>query len=291
MEPLPTIALVYDFDGTLSPGNMQEYGFIPATGLTAEEFWRKSKEMKSSQDASEILCYMRLMVKEAQYKDLSLKRESLQQYGKEVALFDGVKEWFCLIAEYGREQGFEVKHYINSSGLKEIIEGTSIAEEFEEIYACSFLYSPEGAAIWPGVAVDFTTKTQFLYMINKGISRVKDNAEINKFTPEEKRPVPFTRMIYFGDGATDIPCMKMVKFYGGHSIAVYAPAADKTKIADAENLIAEERVNFVCPADYSADGEIHEVVKAIIDKIKGDYKVQQLLANHQKRVPSFPREE
>ncbi len=202
MKKTPTIALIYDFDGTLSPGNMQEYGFIQATGLDPADFWNKNTKMKETQDASEILCYMKLMVEEAKHKGLELTKKSLKKYGNNVQFYNGVREWFGLINNYGLNKNVKIEHYINSSGLKEIIEGTPIVKEFKRIYACSFYYSPEGAAIWPAVAVDFTAKTQFLFMINKGISYVKDNKKVNEFKPDNERPIPFEHMIYFGDGLT-----------------------------------------------------------------------------------------
>ncbi|WP_099463436.1 HAD family hydrolase [Parabacteroides provencensis] len=277
-----TVALIYDFDGTLSPGNMQEYGFIQAAGLDAKTFWEKNNKMKESQDASEILCYMKLMIVEASHKGLQLTKNSLKEYGKAVELFRGVKEWFELINAYGKSKEVIIEHYINSSGLKEIIEGTQIAKEFKHIYACSFFYSPEGKAEWPAVAVDFTAKTQFLFMINKGIRYVKDNKKVNEFKPDIERPIPFRHMIYFGDGETDVPCMKLIKQQGGRSIAVYNPSK-RAKKAAAEKLIAENRVNFVCPADYSKDSEIYKVVTTIIDKIKSDYEFKKLLIAHEKK--------
>lgn len=192
-----TVALIYDFDGTLSPGNMQEYGFIQAAGLDAKTFWEKNNKMKESQDASEILCYMKLMIVEASHKGLQLTKNSLKEYGKAVELFRGVKEWFELINAYGKSKEVIIEHYINSSGLKEIIEGTQIAKEFKHIYACSFFYSPEGKAEWPAVAVDFTAKTQFLFMINKGIRYVKDNKKVNEFKPDIERPIPFRHIDLF----------------------------------------------------------------------------------------------
>ncbi|MFA7081810.1 MAG: HAD family hydrolase [Bacteroidales bacterium] len=275
----PIVALVYDFDGTLSPGNMQEFGFIRALGQDAKEFWTKNTKMSVDNDASPILCYMNLMVREAREKGISLKRESFQAFGKDIEMFEGVKEWFSLVNRYGKERGLEIKHYINSSGMKEMIEGTEIAKEFEAIYACAFLYDSEGIAFWPGVAVDYTTKTQFLFKINKGIKSVSDNIAINEYVSEEDRPVPFKKMIYFGDGETDIPSMKLVKDHGGHSIAVYTPE-DREKKLIAEKLILENRVNFVCPANYSHDKEIFKVVTTIIDKIKSDFDFENLEKTH-----------
>lgn len=276
----PVVALIYDFDGTLSPGNMQEFGFIQATGKTKEIFWEQNRKLSEGQDANGILTYMYQMLTEAKMNRISLKRESFREFGKNVELFNGVKEWFSLITEYGRSIGLDVKHYINSSGLKEMIEGTPIAKKFENIYACSFLYDVDGIAVWPAVAVDYTAKTQFIFKINKGIKEISDNRKINQYIPEEERPIPFSRMIYFGDGETDIPCMKMVKEHGGHSIAVYASSNKKTT---AQQLIRNNRVNFICRADYTEGKEMHMIVKRVLDKIKADYEFKRLLDLHQKK--------
>ena len=271
------MALVYDFDGTLALGNMQEFGFVQAIGKDPNEFWNRTYEMAVGNDASGILCYMYLMLQEAKANGISLKRENFQKFGSMIELFQGVEEWFSLINQYGKSIGLNIKHYINSSGLKEMVEGTPIAKEFENIYACSFLYDAEGNAYWPSVAVDYTTKTQFLFKINKGIKEVSDNKKINEYVADEDRPIPFERMIYFGDGETDVPSMSVVKSQGGHAIAVYG---NPKKKATAMKLIKENRVDFMCKADYSEGGEIHSTVKRILDKIRADYDFRQLLDSH-----------
>ena len=275
MEFRFTIALIYDFDGTLAPGNMQEYDFIPAVGKSNKEFWTEANTLAEEQDADMVLTYMARMIQEAKSKGLSLKREAFQESGRRVTLFNGVREWFSRINRYGEERGIRILHYINSSGLKEIIEGTEIAHEFRKIYACSFLYDVDGIAYWPAVAVNYTNKTQFIFKINKGVESVYDGKAVNRFIPEEKRPVPFKHMIYFGDGTTDIPCMRLVKSSGGHSIAVYNPASDDERM-DRKSLIRENRVNHVCAADYTEGSELDKVVKTIIDKIDADYKLSLL---------------
>ena len=275
----PKVALIYDFDGTLSPKNMQEFSFIEALGMDSSQFWGKSTKLSQAQDASGILCYMKLMLEEAKHAGISVRRESFVNFGKNVELFDGVKEWFSLINSYGDKIGLGIEHYINSSGLKEMIEGTPIAKEFKKIYACSFLYDASGVAEWPAVAVDYTNKTQFIFKINKGIAEVSDNKKINEYVPENMRPVPFKRMIYFGDGETDIPCMKMVKQNGGYSIAVYKPE-DSSKRKTAEKLILDDRVNFVCQADYRKTQDIYKVVTTILEKMKRDYDFECLLNSH-----------
>ena len=271
----PVVALIYDFDGTLSPGNMQEYEFIPAVGKSNKEFWNDANELAQNQDADQILTYMAKMISEARNTGLSLRREAFQESGKNITLFAGVTEWFGRMNKYAEERGIRLLHYINSSGIKEIIEGTPIASEFRKIYACSFLYDVDGVAYWPAVAVNYTNKTQFVFKINKGVESVYDSTKVNRYIEEEKRPVPFSRMIYVGDGATDIPCMRLVKNFGGHSIAVYNP--EKSSRRDLNMLIRDNRVNYVCPADYSADSEMDRLAKTIIDKIAADCRLAELV--------------
>ena len=270
-----TVALIYDFDGTLAPGNMQEYDFIPAVGKSNLEFWHEANTLAEEQDADQVLTYMARMIQAAQSKGLSLRREAFRESGRNVQFYRGVEEWFRRINDYGAERGINILHYVNSSGLKEIIEGTAIAHEFKNIYACSFLYNVDGIAYWPAVAVNYTNKTQFIFKINKGVESVFDTKDVNRFMEESKRPVPFSRMIYIGDGTTDIPCMKLVKNFGGHSIAVYNPEEEGQRSVLNE-LIHDNRVNHVCPADYSESSEIDTVVKTIIDKIVMDQRLAEL---------------
>ena len=222
-----------------------------------------------------VLTYMARMIQAARSKGLSLRREAFQESGRRVTLFRGVGEWFSRINAYGARKGIRILHYINSSGLKEIIEGTEIAHEFRKIYACSFLYDVDGIAYWPAVAVNYTNKTQFIFKINKGVESVFDSKEVNRYIPEQERAVPFRRMIYVGDGTTDIPCMRLVKNFGGHSIAVYNPD-QKGARKEMASLIHDNRVNHVCPADYSEGSDIDMLVRTIIDKIDLDERLDRL---------------
>lgn len=276
MRKKTIVALIYDFDGTLSPGNMQEFGFIQAIGKSADEFWTKSNEIAEEQDASNILSYMKLMVDEARTAGIQLRRENFMRFGSDIELFEGVCEWFSIVNEYGRSRGVKVEHYINSSGLTEMIEGTPIAREFKKIFACSFLYNREGEAIWPAVAVDYTAKTQFLFKINKGIFSVRDNKKVNDSRDDEKKRVPFSHMMYFGDGETDVPCMKIVKNFGGHSIAVYNPEIPRKK-GVAQRLLRQKRVNFITPAVYTKESRTFKLVCSVIDKIKADCDLASLV--------------
>lgn len=273
---LPKVALIYDFDGTLSPGNMQEFGYMKAIGADKDAFWAANDALSEKNDASGILCYMLHMIREAKAKDIHLSRDAFRKFGADVKLFEGVMDWFDLTSEYGKLIGLDVRHFINSSGLKEMIEGTPIADRFDGIYASSYLYDEAtGEPIWPAVAVDYTTKTQFIFKINKGIKEVSDTRQVNEYVPKEERPVPFTHMIYIGDGTTDVPCMKVVKDHGGHSIAVYRPGDNDAK-AKAEHLIREQRVNFACPANYRRLKMLHKLVMRILDKIKADIEFDRL---------------
>ncbi len=275
MNPL-TIALIYDFDGTLSPGNMQEHHFIPAVGMENHEFWGLSDRMAREQDADPVLCYMQRMILQARSCGISLKRDAFRASGTRVSLYPGVQEWFGRINAYAASKGIAIQHYINSSGLKEMIEGTSIAHEFRKIFACSFLYDEAGEACWPAAAVNYTNKTQFLFKINKGVDSVWDSIEVNRRVPEEQRAVPFPHMIYLGDGTTDIPCMVLVKQQGGHSIAVYNPDKGAQGERDLYHLVRDSRVNYICPADYSADAPVDRLVRTIIDKIEADDRLKRL---------------
>ncbi|MBP9987443.1 MAG: haloacid dehalogenase-like hydrolase [Bacteroidales bacterium] len=267
------VALIYDFDGTLSPGNMQEYGFIQALGKSPQEFWEASNSISEEREMNSVLAYMKIMIDGARKAGISLKRESFVEFGRNIELFPGVKEWFGMVNEYGESQGVVVEHYINSSGLTEMIEGSEIAHEFKKIFACSFYYDKSGKAVWPAVAVDFTAKTQFLFKITKGIMDIADNRRVNESIPDEDKPVPFSNMIYFGDGQTDVPCMKIVKMFGGNAIAVYS---SEKKRAEAAQLLREDRVNFICPTDYREGGRMFDIVCSIIDKVKAESEYNKL---------------
>lgn len=267
------VAICYDFDGTLSPGNMQEYGFFPGLKGQGKNFWQEASSLAKESHADPILAYMRLMVLRANEGNLLITRKAFRDYGKSVKLYEGVNDWFKRINDYGKLKGLAIEHYIVSSGLKEMVEGSSVGKEFEKIYACSFIYDQHDVAKWPAVAVNYTTKTQFLFRINKGVEDDNDNKTINAFIPDSERPIPFSRMIYIGDGATDIPCMKLVKDKGGTSIAVYPPKTQK-KHKEAEKLITDQRVNYISNADYTDGSRLDDIIKAVLDKIASEAKLQ-----------------
>jgi hypothetical protein len=269
------MAICYDFDGTLAPGYMQEYDFIPAIGVSPKDFWAESFELAKKNDADTILAYMRLMLKKAAEADVRVTRAAFRSFGSTVSLFQGVEAWFGRINSYALAKGVKLEHFIISSGLREMIEGTKIAGEFSRIYASGFMYDANGAAAWPALAINYTTKTQFLFRINKASPEVYDNSTINKFVPKEERPVPFTNIVYIGDGETDIPCFRLVKEEGGYSIAVYRPRKSESK-ALTEKLLDEGRASLIAPADYREGSVIDTSVKAIIDRIEATSRIGEL---------------
>ena len=232
----PIIAFLYDFDKTLCTTDMEDYAFIPSLGYTPAEFWGRANAFGWENRMDGLLAYMYTMIQECAAQNIKLDRAFLNHCGESIQLFPGVREWFARINAFGESLGVQVEHYVISSGLREIIEGSGIAQEFREIYACEFYYNENGDACWPKLDVNFTNKTQFVYRINKGILDVSRDKELNDSMPDDSKRVPFTNMIYMGDGLSDVPCMKMMRAYGGQAIAVYQ-ASNRQGV---EKLLAEE---------------------------------------------------
>ena len=259
----PIIAFLYDFDKTLCTTDMEDYAFIPSLGFTPSEFWGKANEFGWQNRMDGLLAYMYTMIQECAVQGINLDRPFLNRCGQSIQLFPGVRDWFARINAFGESLGVQVEHYIISSGLREIIEGSGIAHEFREIYACEFYYNENGDACWPKLDVNFTNKTQFVYRINKGILDVSRDKELNDSMPDDSKRIPFTNMIYMGDGLSDVPCMKMMRAYGGQAIAVYQ-ASNRQGV---EKLLADGRVDFIFPADYRADTELDRTVRDILRKM------------------------
>ena len=263
MSNQPIVALLYDFDKTLSTQDMQNYSFIPSLGLAPGDFWKIANDIGRRERMDSVLAYMYAMLREAERRGRPFTRETLNRYGRNITFFPGVTDWFQRINRYGELLGVQAEHYIISSGLREIIEGSPIAGAFKEIFASEFLYDEEGRPVWPRLAVNFTAKTQFIYRINKGVLDVSDDRTLNDSMPDDSKRVPFTNMIYLGDGLSDVPCMKMMRAYGGQAIAVYQ-AVNK---AGVEQLLRQRRVDFIYPADYREGSDLEITVKNIIRKM------------------------
>lgn len=275
-----SVAIVYDFDGTLAPGNMQERGFIPAIGMGVPDFWREVKTLAREHQGDEILAYMSLMLRRASASEVQVRKHDFEEFGRRLRLFAGVEDyrdsngterlgWFGRINQYAEASDLNIQHFIISSGLREMIQGTAIGQHFTRIYASSFAYDHHGVAAWPALAINYTTKTQYLFRINKGSLNVYDNDVINRYVEHSKRPVPFKNIIFLGDGDTDIPCFRLVKDLLGHSIAVYHPSKSGAR-TKAERLLKEERINYFAPANYQEGKRLDRIVKSILDKIQID---------------------
>ena len=263
MEKQPIVAFLYDFDKTLCTTDMQNYAFIPSLGMTPAEFWELANGFGRRNRIDGILAYMYTMIQESKRKNILFTRQDLVEKGKSIVLFPGVQDWFRRINEFGAAQGVQVEHYIISSGLREIIEGSTIRDVFKEIYASEFYYDENGVPVWPKLAVNFTAKTQFVYRINKGVLDVSDDKTLNDSMPDDSKRVPFHNMIYVGDGLSDVPCMKMMRAYGGQAIAVY----QESNRMGVEDLMAKGRVDFIFKADYSEGTALDLTVKNIIRKM------------------------
>ena len=273
----PIVAIMYDFDKTLCTRDMQEYTFIPSVGMEPSEFWDYSNKVATEEGMDRILTYLYCMVEKAHETGTPLTRESLVACGKDIEYHPGVESWFERINRYGEEAGIEVEHYVLSSGLKEIIEGTSIAKYFKRIYACEFLYK-DGQAYWPKMSVNYTNKTQFVYRINKGVLDIYNDVDLNNSRPDSEKRVFFSNMIYIGDGLTDVPCMKLVKQSGGHSIAIY-PHGHQHQTAP---LLQHGRVDWMFPADYSENSELDRTMKLLLEQL-AYYNKLKGINEHQKK--------
>lgn len=284
MAERPIVALIYDFDKTLSPKDMQEYGFLPGLMIEPDEFWAACRRFAVEHRTDGVLAYMYMMVERARGK-MALTRSALGALGLSIEFFPGVVDWFPRINSIGAAEGVAVEHYIISSGLTEIIEGTRIAGEFRAIFGASFVYDGDGVAIWPATAINYTSKTQYLFRINKGILDVTNDRDLNGFTPEHMRRIPFTNMIYVGDGLTDVPSMKMTRSKGGYSIAVHGSEGD-TDLVD--SMLLQHRADFAMPADYRQGSEMERTVSAIIRRIAARIGTDELhhtqLARAQTRI-------
>ncbi len=274
----PIIAIMYDFDKTLCTRDMQEYTFIPSVGMEANKFWEYAGKISEKEGMDNILAYMYCMVETAKKAGIPVTRDALVACGKHVEYHPGVEEWFERINGYGKESGVIIEHYVLSSGLKEIIEGTSIAQYFKRIYACEFLYR-DGQAIWPKISVNYTNKTQFVYRINKGILDINNDKDLNSSVPDAEKRVHFPNMIYIGDGLTDVPCMKLVKQGGGHSIAIY----HKEDMEKAIPLLKHDRVDWMFEADYRKNSWLDKAMKLLIENLANENQLRELSVKQKKK--------
>jgi hypothetical protein len=268
-----TIALVYDFDGTLSPKPMQEYAFLPKIGVDPVAFWAESNALAKKTQADPLITYMHLLYKKAQARSVRIDRSDLVAQGRQVELYPGVEGWFDCVGAYvkahAQSHGVSIRHYLVSSGLVEIIEGTTIYKRFHNVFASEYWFEAYDLP-YPKRVITDTGKTQYLFRINKGVEDLGQS--INQHMPEAARPIPFANMIYFGDGDTDVPSMAVMRKNGGHAVAVYPPAKSKAKCVD---LFKAGRCDFFAPADYRTGSDLFKRTCLLLDRILADIRVRE----------------
>ena len=265
-----TIALVYDFDGTLSPQPMQEYTVLPKIGVKPAEFWEKVNREAQETESDRMLVYMRHIIEALEREKVDVKREDFAAMARAIEYFPGVTSWFGRINAYVKKRSrgrVKLRHYLISAGQKEILDGVSIRKHFKRIYASEYHFNHHGVATFPKLLVTDTVKTQFLFRINKGLEAITES--INEHMPEVERPIPFSNMIYVGDGMTDVPSMALTKKSGGHTVAVY-DARSEVQRATCVKLLEAGRADFVAGADYRKGSKLSRRVELLLDAIIAD---------------------
>ena len=260
----PLAVFAYDFDGTLAPGNMQEHAFIPdELGMAHADFWAEVKVLAEEQRGDGILAYMHLMLEKARGKGLELSLDSWRKRGANLPLFPGVEDWFGRQNARAEALGLDLRHFIISSGNRELIEGSPIAPWFERIYASAFMFNAEREAVGAALAINYTAKTQYLFRINKWTLDEWDNDSINAVQADRDRPVPFERIAFFGDGLTDIPVMRVMTDHGGHPVAVYDSGKPYTEAAAAQ-LLKDGRARLAAGGDYREGSQLDDLAAEIL---------------------------
>ena len=285
-EKKPILAICYDFDKTLSPDDMQSQGYIQSLQYAVPDFWKESHTRAEDTEMDHNLSWMYSMAIKSHGKFVCNKNE-VRKAGAKVEFFPGVENWFERINECGNQHGVIVKHYIISSGLKEMIEGTAIADKFDAIYASSFYYDKDGVAVWPAQVINYTNKTQFLFRIEKGVLDI-NSSEVNDLVRPENYIVPFRNMVYIGDSDTDVPCMKLVSSKGGYSIGVFNPdTKDKSKVL---KMLHDGRIGYFVGADYSENGALDELIKRIIEKTEANERLQMIHVSCLEEMKKYEKE-
>jgi phosphoserine phosphatase len=251
---------------------MQEYTFLPKIGEDPKAFWAEANGLAKATQADPLITYMHLMYKKAKERGVRIDRSELVALGRDVELFAGVEEWFECVGAYVRTHavaGVELRHYLVSSGLTEIIEGTRIRSHFHNVFASEYFFEAYDLP-YPKRVISDTGKTQYLFRINKGIEDLGES--INQHMPETARPIPFSNMIYFGDGETDVPSMAVMRKNGGHAIAVHPPGKSRAKCLE---LFKAGRIDFFAPADYRQGSDLFRRTCLLLDRMLADIRVRE----------------
>ena len=253
-----TIGIIYDYDQTLSPNYMQDEVLFPHFGINAAQFWKKSRELVDDEGYDGELAYLKSML-----DYLAMDRPTnaeLRTLGANLKFYKGLPEMFeemdGMLNDQHRMYGIKIEHYIVSSGLKALLDGSKLAPYVKRIFGCEFGEDKDGRITFPKRVISHTTKTQYIFRINKGMLEPTD--DVNDHMAPELRPIPFHNMIYVGDGPTDVPCFTLMKKYGGHALAVYNPDDEnRSSFRKCYQLSAHaDRLKHIAPADYRAGGHL-----------------------------------
>jgi hypothetical protein len=268
--PQNTIALIYDYDQTLSPAYMQEEAIFPQFGIHADRFWKQCQALVREQNYDNELAYMKVLL-----DTLEMDRptnEELRKLGAKLNFYPGLPEMFEefqteLLSPEHKAYGITVEHYIVSSGLKVLLEGSRLAPYVKAIFGCEFGEDAQGRITFPKRAISHTQKTQFLFRINKGMLDLSE--DVNDHMAPDLRPIPFPNMVYIGDGPTDVPCFTVMQRNGGKAIAVYNPNdPTRSSFKKCYQLSAHaERVKNIAPSDFRQGSHLRFLIEEMVQDI------------------------
>ncbi len=304
------IAMVWDFDKTLISGYMQDPLF-KRYQIDGKQFWKEVNALPAyyeklgvhiNRDTS-YLNHILTYVKSGKLKGLSNK--ILRECGKELEFYPGLPEFFPKIKKLieddpkYRNAGIRLEHYVVSTGFAETIRGSAIAPYLDGIFGCEFIEEPaqpgylesegspaEGEISQVAIALDNTSKTRYLFEINKGSNKFPDTIDVNSQIDQNNRRIPFANMIYIADGPSDVPAFSILNQHGGTTYAIY-PAKDRVAMRQVDALRRDHRIQMYGEADYTEDSMtwmwLSEQVSHIADLLV--QKQQQIIRQSASRPP------
>ena len=283
------IAIVYDYDRTLSPRPMQEDVIFERIGVEASKFWSMADELKGNKSYEDELAWIRLLLDNPSFRCLS--NLDLEGMGRNLKFYPGVPEMFAelevgLHSDKYLRHGVALEHYIVTSGLKSVLAGSILSQNVQAIFGCELDEDEEGRVYWPKRIISHTAKTQYLFRITKGLEYVDLSHDVNDHMPEPERRIPFSNMLYIGDGPTDVPCFAVISSRGGKSLAVYDPSS-KVSFATCMSLREAQRVDEIAEADYRQNTHLRRLMEHYVIQMADRIVLQQEM-EHERKVIQAP---